>query len=198
MNPGASLEGAVEWGGRIWIDQVRLGLEWLGDTTGLRILDVGCRYGGMSIAFAIAGAYVVGVDVAEAHLAEARRRAEAAGVPERVRFERRSGRPDDLPAGFDVVFTKSVLVLSRDLDASMAGFARALNRGGRIVSVENARGPLWVQAARIARRHSLRPHGATYFTRSSVEVVRRRFDLEVERWTVFPSTVLICGSVRDT
>ena len=189
------LERHVEWGGAVWVEQVERGLEWLGDVRGLRILDVGARYGGTSTLFGQLGAEVVGIDTDAAALEFARDRALGAGLADRVRFEHRSGDPDDLPRQFDVVFTKSVLVIVPDLAATLAGLASALVDGGRLLMVENGRGPAIVHAARMIRRRSLHPHGANYFTNASLPIIRRHFDVQLEHWTRFPPT-LVVGAVR--
>lgn len=55
---------------------------------GQRVLDIGCGWGGMAIFIARrVGAEVLGITLSEEQLALARRRAEAAGVSDRVRFE---------------------------------------------------------------------------------------------------------------
>lgn len=195
LDPLQELERHVEWGGPVWVQQVHRGLEWLGDVRGLRILDVGARYGGTSTLFGLLGAEVVGIDTDAQALEIATRRATTAGVADRVRFQQRSGHPSDLPMEFDVAFTKSVLVVVPDLDAMLAGLASALVEGGRLLMVENARGSAFVHAARMIRRRSLRPHGATYFTKASLPLIRRRFDVQLEHWTAVPPT-LVVGAVR--
>lgn len=55
---------------------------------GQRVLDVGCGWGGLALYLhAVAGVDVLGVTLSEEQLAVARRRAEVAGVADRVRFE---------------------------------------------------------------------------------------------------------------
>lgn len=189
------LETHVEWGGRTWVEQVRRGLDWLGPLDGLRILEVGAREGGMSVLLGRMGAEVVGIDLDERWLSVARDRARAAGLEERVRFELRSGDPADLPSGFDVVFTKSVLVLTPDLAAIAEGLHRVLVPSGRLLAVENARGSLPVHLLRMAARGSLRPRGARYFTPRELRQLHPWFDVRLERWTAWPPTVLI-GAVR--
>ena len=66
-------------------EQARVMGEFVGDATGLRVLDVGTGTGRAAIAFAGAGALVTGVDASDEMLRVARRRAEAAGVA--VRFD---------------------------------------------------------------------------------------------------------------
>jgi cyclopropane-fatty-acyl-phospholipid synthase len=58
------------------------------DRPGLTVLDIGCGWGGMAITLAQDyGARVTGITLSQEQLAEARRRAEAAGLSERVTFE---------------------------------------------------------------------------------------------------------------
>jgi cyclopropane-fatty-acyl-phospholipid synthase len=55
---------------------------------GLRVLDIGCGWGGMALYLARgAGVEVTGVTLSEEQLVVARRRAEAEGLADRVRFE---------------------------------------------------------------------------------------------------------------
>ena len=55
---------------------------------GMRVLDIGCGWGGMALYLhEIAGVDVLGVTLSEEQLRTARRRAAAAGVSDRVRFE---------------------------------------------------------------------------------------------------------------
>lgn len=185
------LDPYVEWGGNRWRDELERGLDWLGDVGGLRILDVGTRNGRMATWFARAGAKVVAVDVTEDAMAEARAFAETHGVSDRIDFRLYSGDPAELPTGFDVVFAKSVVVLM-DIEGAVDGFAAALKEGGRILLVENARGPLPLHVARVLRRGSLRPHGARYFTDATVATIRTRFRVDLEHWA--PPVVVIGGA----
>ena len=58
------------------------------DRPGLRVLDIGCGWGGMALTLALDhGADVPGVTLSAEQLALARGRAEAAGLAHRVRFE---------------------------------------------------------------------------------------------------------------
>ena len=55
---------------------------------GMEVLDIGCGWGGLALYLAQAhGVNVLGITLSEEQLAEARRRAEAAGLSGRVRFE---------------------------------------------------------------------------------------------------------------
>lgn len=190
MEGSGAAPSFVEWGGAGWSAQLDRGLAWLGDVSGLRVLDLGTRYGRMATWFALEGADVLGVDVSPEPLMEARRFAVSRGVGKRVEFATYSGDPVDLPHDFDVIFAKSVVVLM-DIERAVEGFALALRPNGRILLVENARGPLLMHILRMVRRMSLRPHGASYFTPETVSVIRRRFDVELEHWAA--PTVVIGG-----
>jgi hypothetical protein len=86
-------------------------------------------------------------------------------------------------------------VLMPNLDAAMKGIAASLVSGGRLLAIENARGPLPVHIARMIRRRSLHPHGANDFTRRSIQVIGAYFRVDLERWTTAPPTVLV-GAVK--
>jgi cyclopropane-fatty-acyl-phospholipid synthase len=67
---------------------------------GQRVLDIGCGWGGMALYLnRVADVDVLGVTLSEEQLAVARRRAEEAGVADRVRFELRDYR--DVEGPFD-------------------------------------------------------------------------------------------------
>src|SRR6516162_811177 len=55
-------------------------LRLLGDLKGKRVLDLGCRGGTAAVSFAQQGAIVIALDNDDAHLAQARTRAEQAEV----------------------------------------------------------------------------------------------------------------------
>jgi SAM-dependent methyltransferase len=187
------LQEFVRWGGPTWLDQVATGIRWLGDLPGRRILEIGARFGGMSVYFATRGAHVVGVDTDGEALARARELGRRNDVSHLTDFQQYSGRPEDLPVGFDVVFSKSTLVLIPDLDSLARGIANSLVPGGKLVAIENARGPLPVHLARLVRWGTLRPYGAGYFTPASVETIGRHLTVELVNWTTLPPTVLVGG-----
>ncbi|NEX94271.1 cyclopropane-fatty-acyl-phospholipid synthase family protein [Caulobacter sp. 17J65-9] len=54
---------------------------------GMRVLDIGCGWGGLALTLAELGAEVVGVTLSQEQLAIARERAEERGLSNRVRFE---------------------------------------------------------------------------------------------------------------
>jgi cyclopropane-fatty-acyl-phospholipid synthase len=63
------------------------------DRPGLEVLDIGCGWGGLALTLARDyGAKVLGITLSQEQLAEARARAEAEGLADRVRFELRDYR----------------------------------------------------------------------------------------------------------
>jgi len=67
---------------------------------GMRVLDIGCGWGGMALYLAeVAGAEVVGVTLSEEQLARARRRAEERGLADRAEFRLQDYR--DVSESFD-------------------------------------------------------------------------------------------------
>ena len=80
-DPANSLDEA-QWDKKAHI-AAKLALE-----PGMRVLDIGCGWGGMALYLhAQTGAEVLGVTLSEEQLKVARRRAEEAGVADKVRFE---------------------------------------------------------------------------------------------------------------
>lgn len=66
------------------------------DRPGLRVLDIGCGWGGMALTLAREfGAQVTGITLSDEQLSVARARAEAEGLADRVRFEKRDYRTLD-------------------------------------------------------------------------------------------------------
>jgi SAM-dependent methyltransferase len=107
---------------------------------GLRLLDVGCGPGTLTIDLArrVAPGAVLGVDVAAPVIDEARRRAAEEGAAN-VAFECRDLRDPGLEGGsFDVVHAHQVLQHLRDPVGAIAAMARLARPGGGIVSARDA------------------------------------------------------------
>jgi SAM-dependent methyltransferase len=118
----------------------------LPDLATARVLDAGCGGGRYSVAWSILGAKeVVGVDLSEPGIADARARGAAMKL-ESVRFEHMD--VVDLPVApdsFDIVFSNGVLHHTRDWKRGVQGLVRALRPGGLgwLYLIENPGGYFW-------------------------------------------------------
>lgn len=138
------------WGGRSWRNLIAEALRVLGqDLSNTSVLELGFRDGSMSFAFASRGATVVGAEINAESVTQATMSAQRLSLP--VTFMHYDGSPDNVPGRYDVVFTKSVLVLT-DLAQILPAIDRKLNPGGRIVFIENGAGTPPVRLARYLGR----------------------------------------------
>ncbi len=101
-------------------------LELLAPRAGEHILDLGCGDGVLTLSIAESGAHVVGVD-GSSGMVEA---AKAAGLDARVM----NGEELSFQQQFDAVFSNAALHWMLRPDAVLAGIARALKPGGRLVA----------------------------------------------------------------
>ncbi|MGW0999525.1 SAM-dependent methyltransferase [Streptomyces sp. NPDC002523] len=102
---------------------------------GQALLDVGCGTGRPAVRLALAtGATVTGVTISASQVERATERAVAAGVAERVRFERHSAEalphPDE---SFDAAWAVQSLCHIKDRSAALAEVRRVLRPGARFV-----------------------------------------------------------------
>ncbi|WP_414837393.1 SAM-dependent methyltransferase [Candidatus Nanosalina sp. VS9-1] len=97
------------------------------------VLDSGCGRGGNAVWIAEnTGADVIGLDIDEESIEEARRKAEEHGVEERTRFV--VGNFDELPVkDFDVYFAIESQCHSEDEEKLLEQVYEALNPGGRLI-----------------------------------------------------------------
>ncbi|RMH21611.1 MAG: class I SAM-dependent methyltransferase [Acidobacteria bacterium] len=144
---------------QLWCDDVARLLQGaaLAGAGGRRVLDLGCGTGTSTFVAArlLAGAEVVGVDLARAMIERARRRhrrrhPDLTGVRFEVADAARLPFPD---ASFDLVLGHSVLYLLPDRAAALRQARRVLAPGGRLLLMEpDAEGSLWRAAAANAGR----------------------------------------------
>ena len=110
--------------------------EILADVAGARrVLDAGCGSGRLTVALAAAGAEVTGIDTNAGQLAEARRRAEEAGVALTLREADFNAALPFADASFDAVTSRLALMAARDPVATLTELRRVLEPGGRLVTV---------------------------------------------------------------
>jgi SAM-dependent methyltransferase len=103
--------------------------------TPARVADLGCGSGWSSISLARAypDAYIDGIDLDEASVAEARRNAAAAGVADRVRFACRNAGNPALAGGYDLVTCFETLHDLADPVAALRAAAALLAPGGAVL-----------------------------------------------------------------
>ena len=128
-----------------------------------RVLDAGCGGGRYSVAWHLLGAgEVVGVDLSEPGIADARARAEGMKL-ERVRFEHCDVVELRLPeASFDIVFSNGVLHHTRDWKRGVHNLVKVLKPGGLgwLYLIENPGGYFWdvIELGREIMKHEVHEH----------------------------------------
>jgi SAM-dependent methyltransferase len=112
------------------LHQARVALQL---TRGQTLVDLACGTGGPSLWIAReAGARLIGIDVSEIAISEARNRALKLNLHDRVDYRRSSFEQTGLPsASVDGAFSVDALVYSSDIAATMREIARILRPGAR-------------------------------------------------------------------
>lgn len=176
------------WGGRAWRRLLTEALQFIGtDISGLRVLEIGFRDGHISRHFARLGAEVIGVETHEESVINA---APAAGVT----FIHYTGNLDEIHGTFDLIFTKSVLVLT-DLGIMLPAIDRKLRQGGRVVFIENGSGGWIMKLARRIMHPRWNYDHVRYFSGAEIEQIRLLFDVQIV-YSAVPPIYLIVGTSR--
>jgi ubiquinone/menaquinone biosynthesis C-methylase UbiE len=104
-------------------------------TPGQCLVDVGCGRGGPGLWVAAAtGAHIIGIDLDDAALSAARRRADKAGMADRVSFRQGSFSDTALSEGSaQAVMSIDAMLFAPSKPAAAAELARILVPGGRLV-----------------------------------------------------------------
>ena len=147
-----------------------------------RVLDVGCGSGRLTVALALAGASVTGLDSSRQRLDDASRRASEAGV----RLELlRADMEERLPfadASFDGVASRLALMIAVDPLATLRELGRVLEPEGRVATVvwaslpENPRAPSASSETQRRSRMSTRQRASRTWRRA---ISARRSDEEM-------------------
>jgi len=109
-------------------------VELLAPKAGERILDLGCGTGVLTTEIAGRGAEILGVDRSEEMIVQARKKFPA------LPFETLDARELRFEAEFDAVFSNAVLHWIPEAEQVIAGVARALKPGGRLVAEFGGKG----------------------------------------------------------
>ncbi|WP_413935495.1 class I SAM-dependent methyltransferase [Nitrospira sp. BLG_1] len=192
--PLQHLDYFMEWGGKAWQRLMAHAFQdFIGtDLHDQLILEIGTRYGKMACLFALLGAKVVGLDMNKKSLGIAREEATELNVADMILFVRSGGDLAPVSANaFDMVFSKSVLVLVPDLVRFLEEVKEKLKPGGKVVFLENAKGPWWMHLLRTFRHEKWDYTKARYFTSHEIQTVSEVFDDFVVRSWAFPPIVLI-------
>lgn len=126
-------DGYLSPGGPSEVERILRGI----DLAGLRVLDLGCGSGGITLFIAkrFSPRRMTGFDVERPVIERARERAAKAGLSDRVDFVQAA--PGRLPfddGEFDLVFSKDAMVHVPDKDAIFAEIFRVLKPGGRFAA----------------------------------------------------------------
>jgi trans-aconitate methyltransferase len=109
-------------------------VELLAPQAGEKILDVGCGTGTLTAEIAERGAEVLGVDLSEEMISQARKKFPA------LNFEALDARQLQFSEEFDGVFSNAVLHWIPEAEQLIAGVAQALRPGGRFVAEFGGKG----------------------------------------------------------
>lgn len=192
----------MEWGGKAWQRLMEHAFQdFIGkDLQDQQVLEIGTRRGKMACLFALLGAKVVGLDMNEKSLVFARKEATKLSVADRTSFVLGEGDLTSVSVNtFDIVFSKSVLVVVPDLVRFLEEVKEKLKPGGKIVFLENAKGPWWVHFLRTFRHLGKWDYTRTqYFTSHEIKTVSDVFEGFVVRTWAFPPVVLMMGHKPKT
>jgi SAM-dependent methyltransferase len=194
----------AEWGGRPWALLCRHAFLKLGRLENKRVLEIGCRFGKMTSLFALLGANVTALETNASAIPRAEEEARSRGVSAKISFFHYDGDLSHCDAlngqQFDIVFSKSVLVLLGD---ALPGFLRGLDGllapGGRCILLENAHGGKIFTAMRWLRfRRWRHPSRIVYFTPYHIALISQVFKIEELRRRYFPPIYLIMCEKKST
>ena len=120
-------------------------VELLAPQPGERILDLGCGTGHLTNQIAQAGAEIIGIDISEAMIGEARR------LYPNLRFEIANATGFHFDEPFDAVFSNAAIHWMKDQPAVTRSIWNALKPGGRFVAEFGGKGNIGAIRAALTR-----------------------------------------------
>ena len=150
-----------------------------GDASGAEVLDAGCGSGRYSIALALRGARVTGVDTAAPMLEIARRLAQERRIEDRCRFILSDFLSAPLDRSFAVTLAVGFFDYTADPRPFLAKMAAASEPGGKLIATFPR---LWTWRAPLRKaRLGLRKCPVYFYTRAGVERLLRETGWEPAR-----------------
>jgi ubiquinone/menaquinone biosynthesis C-methylase UbiE len=108
----------------------------------LKVLDVGCGTGEISLVLASLGHHVTGIDLSEKMMAYGKLKAEKIAKTGKIDLSFKVGDAENPPfedCTFDVVVTRHVLWTLPHPQVAVSGWARVLKEGGKLVVIDSFR-----------------------------------------------------------
>lgn len=148
--------------------------DWLREhcQNGARVLDYGCGTGGFSFFLASLGAHVVGIDISDVGIAQARQEAEKRGLANKTEFYVMDAEATTFPDNtFDVICVSGVLHHLNRMKA-FKEMARLLKPTGAAIAAEPLAHNLLIQLYR-----KMTPHLRTEFEAQHILHAKKDLDL---------------------
>lgn len=200
-SPLDNLDYFMEWGAKSWANLTYHAMHTcVGEQhiANKEVLEIGSRYGKISSLFALLGAKVTGIDINGECLPTAEKEAVKHGVSDRVKFMAYDGNLDVFPdESFDIIFTKSVLVLVPELDSFLTTLNKKLKPNGKVIFIENGYGNIFIYLLRKFRHRKWAISKANFFKPDDMKLFQRSFNvIEIKRsW--FPPIWMIYGEKKS-
>jgi len=194
----ANLTYFTEWGGRAWVDCCRDAIQHFGDIRGKTVLEIGPRYGKMSVCFALLGAKITGIDTVALYLNEAEAEAKRWGVEGSIQFLHYDGNFKHCQGlygkEFDIVFTKSVLVkLGDKLYEFLVDLSKVSKPGTKFAFIENRHGgPVYTLLRRL-RTIWTRDIPYTGLRDRQIRLIETVFHVTSVKRKLFPPLYVVMG-----
>jgi 2-polyprenyl-3-methyl-5-hydroxy-6-metoxy-1,4-benzoquinol methylase len=201
-SPMDNLGYFIEWGAKSWANltyhaiHTCVGEEQI---VNKEVLEIGARYGKISSLFGLLGAKVTGIDINKECLITAKKEAVKHGVCDRVKFLAYDGNLDVFPdESFDIIFTKSVLVLVPELDSFLITLNRKLKPNGKVIFIENGYGNMFIHFLRKFRHRKWAFSKAKFFKSDDMKLLRRSFHVMEIKRSWIPPIWMIYGEKKVT